>query len=88
MLMVTRTDSIVELGRDGRRQVAFDTARLASASLSVERAPCGRIVQALLLQFRDGAQPLRIEGQAAELGALHQTVAEVMLEAGTIRAVH
>ncbi len=88
MLMVTRTDSVVEVGNADRRFAAFDAGHVTSAMLCVERAACGRIIQALVLAFGDGVQPLRLEGSPMELAAVHQTVAEVMQDSAASRAVH
>ena len=93
MLMITRTDSLVELGygdgsRGDRARMAFDVAHIASAMLCAERAPCGRVARVLALAFDNGAPILRIEGSAAELSAVHQTVTEIMLEAPPRRTVN
>ena len=93
MLMITRTDSLVEVGHcdsrlGDRARMAFDVAHIASAMLCAERAPCGRVAQVLALAFDNGAPALRIEGSATELSALHQTVTEIMLEAASTRTVN
>lgn len=88
MLMITRTDSLVELAHGNKARMAFDVGHVASAMLCAERAPCGRVARVLALAFDNGAPALRIEGSAAELSALHQTVTEIMLEAAPTRAVN
>lgn len=88
MLMITRTDSIIELGGANRRPIAFDVSRLASAMLCVERAPCGRVLQVLALMPDDGSPPRKIEGSKAELTALHETIGDMMREAATAQPVH
>ena len=88
MLMITRTDSLIELAGGDRRHLAIDVAHVSAAMLAVERAPCGRVVQVLALAFDNGGSPLRIEGAAYELTALHQTVSEMMLEGARARPVH
>lgn len=88
MLMITRTDSIIEVGRGDRRQMAFDVARVTVAMLCVERAPCGRVAQVLAVVLDDGSQPLRFEGSRAELNALHEAIAGIMLPSEGERSVH
>ena len=88
MLMITRTESFVELGNGDKRLLAFDVADVAKAMLCVERAPCGAVFHVLALTFIDGEQPLRLEGGAMELKELHAVVMEIMLETGPRRSVH
>ena len=88
MLMITRTQSFVELGNGDKCLLAFDAAAVDKSTLSVERAPCGRLAHVLALSFSNGEQPLRLEGKVAELAELHQVVMEVMQDTGPLHSVH
>ena len=88
MLMITRTDTYVELGNGDKRLLAFDAAEVSKAMLSLERAPCGAVCHVLALTFANGEQPLRVEGKVMELRELHDVVMEIMLEAPPRRCLH
>ena len=79
MLMITRTDTTIELARAGTVTVCIDVARVSGVMLAAERMPCGRICHALLLMTGKGHDPIRIDGTAAELIELHHYVVETML---------
>ena len=78
MLMITRTESTIELGRGETRPISIDVGRICSAMLAAERAPCGRIFHALLLMIGSGVDPIRIEGSWLELTEVHQYIVETM----------
>lgn len=88
MLMITRTDRTLEAGVGDRPRIAIDMDSVATAALSTERAPCGKIRQVLAVSFRNGSPCIFIEGAAAELGALHQTMTEILLDTQPSRHVH
>jgi hypothetical protein len=79
MLMITRTESLIEIGRGEGRAVALDVSGLLAVSLATERMACGRIRRVLAVEFGDGRPVLRIDGSPVELAALHDTVTEMML---------
>lgn len=78
MLMITRTESTIELGRADARTIRIDVGYITGAMLAAERAPCGRVRHALLLMTGCGSDPVRIEGSSAELAEVHQYVIETM----------
>ena len=78
MLMITRTDSTIELSRSGAEKVRIDVARVSGVMLAAERMPCGRVCHALLLMTGKGFDPIRVEGAAMELLELHHYVVETM----------
>ena len=80
MLMITRTEGLIELGHGDKRLMAFDAAAIDNAMLCAERAPCGAIRHVLALTFSNGAEPVRLEGRVIELCEVHQVVMEVMGE--------
>ena len=88
MLMITRTQSRVELDNGDRRLVAFDAADVIQAMLSIERAPCGAVCHVLALTFAGVEPPLRLEGSVAELRELHDVVAEIMHDLAPDGSVH
>ena len=88
MLMMTRTDNLLEVGDGGRHQLKLDTSRIANASLCTERAPTGTVRQVLVLCLSDGSPCVRIESGPRELTALHQAITEMMLDQGTSSGIH
>ena len=81
MMLITRTDSRIEFEIGESRSASIDVDRLTGVMLVAERAPCGRVFHALLLQIDGGGAPLRIEGGPFELTEVHQYVVETMVAA-------
>ena len=78
MMSITRTEDAIEVSFDEDRRFTIGTGVLNGAMLAAERAPCGRIRHALILNG-DACGSMRLEGSLAELGLVHQYVIESML---------
>ena len=88
MMLITRTDSRIEFEISESRSASIDVDRLTGVVLVAERAPCGRLLHALMLQLDDGREPIRIDGGQFELTELHSYVVETMLGSTAQRVAH
>ena len=79
MMMITRTETRLEVGLQERGIVTIDVDRICGAMLAAERLPCGRLAHSLLLMVGRDADPVRIDGDPAELNEMHAYIVETML---------
>jgi len=77
-VIITRTDATVEFQLTETNRVAVDASRVASASQVVERGASGKLVNALELIMGGGEAPVRLQASAAQVAAMHASLAEVM----------
>ncbi len=80
MLMITRTDNLIEFGYGETTTIAIDLANITGSMLAAERLPCGQLHYALLLATATNRDPVRIEGEHDVLAAVHQYVIDTLLQ--------
>ena len=83
MLSITRTEGAIEVAFDETRRLSVEVGEIDCAMLSAERAPCGRLLHALVLTGGSRWSPVRIEAGVGELGLIHQYVIESMAAAAS-----
>jgi hypothetical protein len=79
-MIITRTGEAVEFHLTETRRVAIDASRVASTSHVVERAADGKVVNALVLIMGRGEASVRVQASAAQVAAMHASLAEIMSE--------
>jgi hypothetical protein len=77
---MTRTDQRLDVGFGEGQLWSIDVGRLSRAALSAARADNGKLANALVLDFGDGASPVSLEGSRALLTEVHDRIIEIMLE--------
>ena len=87
MMSITRTGSLIEVSLASSRLMSIEVAEIRSMALIIEKLPCGRIVQGLLLSGATGTEPLRIDGTTDELAVVREYVVESLMEAHSANAV-
>jgi hypothetical protein len=80
MLSMSCCENLIEITFASTRRITMDRAGLSAVSMIAERQACGRIGHALLV-LGAGAEPVRIDGGADEIGALHQVLMDMLVAA-------
>ncbi len=79
MMTISCSDSLVEFTLTSERRVSVERRGLSAVTMRAERLACGRIGHALLLVGTREHDPVRVEGDAIEIGALHQYFLDLMM---------
>ena len=84
MLSMCCSENLIEITFASSRRIAVDRSGLGAVSMVAERLPCGRVGHALLV-MGTGCEPVRIDGCADEIGALHQVLVEMLVASSAPR---
>lgn len=79
MMTISCSGSYVDITLGESRRVSVEMHGVAAMMLLAERRPCGRIGHSLVVASSQGAEPVRIDGSLAELGAIHEVLMEKLL---------
>jgi hypothetical protein len=80
MMMMTRTDALLEVTPASGPRLALKIDRIRSASLIARREDTGRLSYALVLDQVDGSPPHTMPGSMEMLSLIHARIAEIMSE--------
>ena len=81
MLSITRAEGAIEVAFGETRRLSVAVDEIATAMLSAERAPCGRLRHVLTLDGGGRWSPILLEASLDELTLIHQYVIESMTTA-------
>ena len=87
MMTISCSESLVDITLGETRRVSVEMQGVTAMMLVAERRPCGRIAHTLVVANNFGTEPLRIDGSAGELGAIHEVLMEKLVGAWDV-AVH
>ncbi len=84
MMTISCSGSQVDISLSETRRVSVEMHGVAAMMLLAERRPCGRIGHTLVVASSQGAEPVRIDGSLAELGAIHEVLMEKLIGDRTV----